>query len=1032
MLQTVKDICTLLPGALEIKVSDQIEQLDELINSEADGKAFYAKTHITQGMATLLREGLSRLAGKSNQAVFHLKQSMGGGKTHLLVGFGLLAKNPDLRQQVALELPDILHANNAGQAQVAAFNGRNHPAHFFWGEIASQLGKADRFKDFWQSGPKAPEEKDWTDLFGKDTPVLILMDELPPYFQYLDTQKTGNGTLADIATRALANMLSAAGKMARVCVVLSDLTSNYSGGGSLITRALTDARNEVGRQERNITPVDLAKNEIYAILRKRLFATLPTSEQIDSVAEHFGTSLAEATKAKAASRGAEAIAEEVAQTYPFHPRLKNMVALFKENEKFKQTRGLMELVSRLLKSVWARQTNDVYLIGPQHFDLSIPEVREKLIEISDMQDVVAKDLWDVNRSAHAQLIDSSRSSDAAAQVGALLLTASLSTAINSVKGLAREEIVDGLIMPNRKPSEFIEAFEQLVDDAWYLHKNQEERYYFDRQENLTKMLQSLAHDAPEVQVDKLIRERLQAMYSPSRKAAYSEVIPLPKLEDVVNKVQKGRVLLIVSPDSKLPPQAVREFFEGLTQKNNLCVLTGDKTQMASLEKNARQVYATLKADLRIPKGHAQRPELEKKTQQYEQDFNSAALSLFNKVVHPIQLGDKAPQLVDKTLDTSRDNSKPFNGEEQIEKTLTADPKKLFLDLEKDFDALRGKMEVLLWPNGQDIAPWKDIQERAEEHANMPWLPPKGLDTLKNSAIQKGIWEDLGNGSVTKKPKKKTTGIQVVPETDPNDQGEVRLKVSAENGGPQPRIYYQENDSPTTKSPILNDNQLITKAMRVGFLVVDPTGKFDNGAPYIWTNKIVIRNELQIDGGVRSVKLIAGAKALIRYSLDGSDPRSGAIYGVPIDIGDSACKIWVFAELEGVEAKEEFSFPAKGKSGLVVEPTKKATINSAKQAKKLDSRQQTYEGLKEAKDKKIELEGVTLTIGSNTQSVTVTIGELRVTGEKLEQLLGKAQELLEPDAPITLAFKKAHFASGHDLQEFAKKFNITLLQAEVQQ
>ena len=65
-------------------------------------------------------------------------------------------------------------------------------------------------------------------------------------------------------------------------------------------------------------------------------------------------------------------------------------------------------------------------------------------------------------------------------------------------------------------------------------------------------------------------------------------------------------------------------------------------------------------------------------------------------------------------------------------------------------------------------------------------------------------------------------------------------------------------------------------------------------------------------------------------------------------------------------------------------------------------------------------------------MTVTIGELRVTGEKLEQLLGKAQELLEADAPITLAFKKAHFTSGHDLQEFAKKFNITLLQVEVQQ
>ena len=35
---------------------------------------------------------------------------------------------------------------------------------------------------------------------------------MPPYFHYLDTQKVGNGTVADIATRAFANLITAAGK----------------------------------------------------------------------------------------------------------------------------------------------------------------------------------------------------------------------------------------------------------------------------------------------------------------------------------------------------------------------------------------------------------------------------------------------------------------------------------------------------------------------------------------------------------------------------------------------------------------------------------------------------------------------------------------------------------------------------------------------------------------------------------------------------------------------------------------------------
>ena len=640
-MQTVRDACQLQPNALSIKLSDQIEQLDELITAEGDGTQFFEKTYITQGMQDLISEGMARLAGVSTQGIFHLKQAMGGGKTHLLVGFGLLAKHPELRQQYCGGLP---YAQAFEVADIAAFNGRNNPDHFFWGEIANQLGKGEQFKTFWTSGPKAPDERDWLKLFDGSTPILILLDEMPPYFHYLDTQKVGNGTVADIATRAFANLITAAGKKRNVCVVVSDLAASYDTGTRLINRALEDARAELGRQERNITPVDLAANEIYDILRKRLFTSLPDKAAISDIAASYGRKLEEASKSKVASRGAEAIADEIAATYPFHPRLKNVVALFKENEQFKQTRGLIELVSRLLRSVWERQANDVFLIGPQHFDLGIQEVRDKLTEISGMRDVIAKDLWDGNASAHAQVIDLKTGKEAATQVGSLLLTASLSTAVNAVKGLTREEMVECLVSPLREPSEFLTAFEELEKSAWYLHHTPEGRYYFDRQENLTKLLQSLAHDAPENQVDDLMRHRLTAMFKPTRKTAYDDVLPLPRIEDVADRVRRGRVLLIVSPDAKIPPEEVQKFFEGLSQKNNLCVLTGDKTAMGSVENAARQLYAAQKADSRIPKGHPQRDELEHKQQTYEQDLNATILNLFDKVLFPIQRAGRPSQL----------------------------------------------------------------------------------------------------------------------------------------------------------------------------------------------------------------------------------------------------------------------------------------------------------------------------------------------------------------------------------------------------
>ena len=651
---------------------------------------------------------------------------MGGGKTHLLVGFGLLAIHPELRKTYCAGMPQ---ASAFESANIAAFNGRNSPVQFFWGEIANQLGKGEQFNAFWTAGPKAPDEKDWLKLFDGGKPVLILLDEMPPYFHYLDTQKVGNGTVADIATRAFANLLTAAGKKKNVCVVVSDLAAAYDTGAKLIHKALEDARSELGRQERTITPVDLAANEIYDILRKRLFKSLPDKAEIGDIAQAYGRKLEEASKSKTASRGAEAIADEIAATYPFHPRLKNVIALFKENEQFKQTRGLIELVSRLLRSVWDRQANDVFLIGPQHFDLSIPEVRDKLTEISGMRDVIAKDLWDAQQSAHAQIIDLQTGKESAKQLGALLLTASLSTAVNAVKGLTCEEMVECLVSPLREPSEFLSAFEELEKVAWYIHHTPEGRYYFDRQENLTKLLQSLAHDAPQNQVDELIRHRLRDMFKPSRKTAYEEVLPLPLLEDVADRVRKGRVLLIVSPDSKIPPEEVQKFFEGLSQKNNLCVLTGDKTAMASVEKAARQFFAGQKANPRIQAGHPQRDDLERKQQSYEQDFNATILSLFDKVLFPIHRSGRTPQLAAKALDMARDTNKPFNGEEQIEKTLTSDPLKLYLDVDKEFNAIRDKAQDLLWPENQDDTRWSDAAGRYAEQAAMPWLPPKDLEKL---------------------------------------------------------------------------------------------------------------------------------------------------------------------------------------------------------------------------------------------------------------------------------------------------------------
>jgi hypothetical protein len=331
----------------------------------------------------------------------------------------------------------------------------------------------------------------------------------------------------------------------------------------------------------------------------------------------------------------------------------------------------------------------------------------------------------------------------------------------------------------------------------------------------------------------------------------------------------------------------------------------------------------------------------------------------------------------------------------------------------------------------DEARWADVVDRYMEQAGMYWLPPKGLDNLKSIACNRGLWEDLGNGYVTKKPKKKTTSAQVITESEPDDHGKVRLRVIPVNAGPAPKIYYAEDSAVSETSPVLSDQYLTTSALRVAFLVKDPSNQYDTGEPVIWTNKLVLRNRLVEIGDQRTVELMVAPRGEIRYTLDGSEPREGTVYTRPIPIDDKEARIQVFAHADGLEAKREFTFPARSDKGVKIDRTRPGKIIRGA-GFKLDSRANTFEGLKLAREKEVEFQGVNISIGQGTQMVSIVIGEIPVTADFIESLLNKALEKFDPKDPITMTFRRASFSSGHDLKEFADKLGIELTVNEVEQ
>jgi hypothetical protein len=230
---------------------------------------------------------------------------------------------------------------------------------------------------------------------------------------------------------------------------------------------------------------------------------------------------------------------------------------------------------------------------------------------------------------------------------------------------------------------------------------------------------------------------------------------------------------------------------------------------------------------------------------------------------------------------------------------------------------------------------------------------------------------------------------------------------------------------------LKDNPYVTNALRVSFLVRDVSGQYETGDPVTWSNKLTLRNQLSEKGGKRRVELFVAPKGSIRYTLDGSEPREGIAYEGPIVIGDAEVILRAFAEADGIETKNEFRFPAKGKKGVQIDDVKPGHLVS-RTGRKLDSRGKTFEGLKQAAEKSATFEGIVLTVGQGNQMIGVNIGDIAVDAAFVEALLVKVLEKFTPDTPITMTFRKAHFASGHDLKDFAGKLGIDLQQGDVEQ
>lgn len=1039
MIKTVNQACRFNPVIQDYRMSQGIENLADLIEGAGDGEDFFSRNFVTHGMEQLFREGMLRLSGKSDQAVFELTQAMGGGKTHMMIALGLLARHAELRPDVLPE--ELTNRLDFEGARIAAFSGRNNPDNYIWGDIATQLGAEKEIKPYWADGPKAVDQQQWKDIIG-DTPTLIMLDELPPYLDNASTQVIGQGTLANMVVYSLSALMSAALELPNCCIVIANLSGSYNAQTRALTESISNLQQETRRQAMTITPVSLAGNEIYEILKKRLIDELPDEHVINEIAEEYAQQIKKAEDGGyIIASSIEQIAEQIRETYPFHPSFKHLVALFKENEGFRQTRGLMQFTARLLKSVEQRENDDVFLIGTQHLDLNDEQVKDEIERIAPkLVPAVTRDIADKG-SAIAETIDDEIDSDASRQVMTLLLASSLSRAVGGRIGLSESEVIEFLAAPNRKADEFLDAIQKLREQAWYLHR-EDQRLFIKETENLSRQIERNAKEVPQPKIDQALINRLTGILQPVRRNVYQEVQILPRMDEL--RLTGPRVLIVIKPDGKVPPSELTNFFEFQQEKNNLLVLTGQDSLMAdAVEDRLRDLYAIEQIEKRLTASDTLFEEARDRLEESEERFTKALSAAYNSIYFPgLDDSDNSERLLRVTIDNGlKVGEGDQSAEVQIE-NLLASPRanyKLASDLKDEFTQYFAMAEAELWPSGKDNRriPWKDVVSRAKCNSIWPWMPGNGgMDTLKTEALKQGRWRIGEDGYIEKGPfPQEKSSVNVSLLSSHPDTGESIVSLTPRNSGESPVIHYSTKPEVLETDTQVDDlDNFTTSEGTLYFWVKDPSGKYESGPPTRWVADLKIRHQVEPAADKRKVTLQCTPQAEMLYTLDGSNPKDGTAYDQPFEIGSDATRLLVYAKAGEATKTADFQIPHSGDKTVQIDEAKPARLNSGKRVS-LDTTDRVYGVINHFREQTTtKFKGVRIEIGEGENTVTVRFQERQVTADMIEGTVNSLREVLkEDDAQVAIMIADGiDFESGFEAKEFAKLVGMELQPGDIAQ
>ncbi len=1022
-MKTIKQGCVPRPATFDPARRDTVLDLSDLVEDRIDSGSFFTENHVTKGMRTLLTEGFRRLEGKSAQGVFKLTQAMGGGKTHNLLALGLLAKHPERRTDV---MGDFYNPDDIGPVRVVAFSGRESDAPFgVWGAIAEQLGKRERFSAYY-SPLSAPGQTAWVNLL-KGDPLVIMLDELPPYFVNAASKSIGNSDLSVVTATALANLLVAVGReeLNNVCLVISDLTASYAAGSEQIAGALRELEKETGRTAMNLEPVQMNTDEFYQILRTRLFENLPDDAEIQEVAQGYAKAVREAKQMDVTNASPDQFARRVTESYPFHPAIRDLYARFRENQGFQQTRGLIRLMRIIVSRIWD-SNRDPYLIAAHDLDLADRETLTEVNQVNPtLENAIAHDIV-AGGNGVSEVIDTNLGGGTDAQdTMRLLLVASLANVPGAVKGLAVPEIVANLCAPGRDISKLQnEVLARLVTAAWYLHTTSDSRLHVRNVQNLVARVTTTAGAYLREQATSELNGWLRQIFKPTDEWCYQRVVPLPALDDL--DIGPDKVTLVISephPDGLHPDLA--KLYDQFTYRNRVCFLTGERAFESLLER-ARELRAINQI---IDEMHQESvadgdPQMQQARDQllprFLAQFHSAIRESFTTLYYPTR--DRLAKV--EFLMEFRENR--YDGEQQVVAAL-AGKQKYTEDISGD--TFRKKVEARLFT--QQSMLWSEVVRRAATQPGWQWHRADALERLRQECVHQDYWREEGQ-YVNRGPfPKPATTVRIQELSRDDDTGEVKLRVMPVNGD---RVFVEVGGAPATPaSKELGSGGTYETggALRLSFLAVDSGGGHEVGDPVEWTNHIKLRSREYMDGDERRIEIRAAPPAPIRYTTDGSDPKlGGGAYDSPFLVPAGIRVVLAVAENDEIASSIHKREVADTPGDKPIDAAAPA-VWRRQGGFSCPSTSDVYPFINRLKKYAFAAGGLRLGSQSGSRWVELNFSdEFELPGESIEAQIERLRELM-PNGEVEVAAQYVRFASGQQFLDWIADSRESYVRDEVE-